>query len=735
MADPQTARVQDDVTTTTTEDAAASQSREIIETSGHQTKEGESQETKRIIWRLEKPMNTRPTRRLVRLALGRIRGKEEDRQEAFRSKLNTSDALNWQSVLKKLETNTPIESSVSWRHTKHVHFDTNIDELYEGDLRQFFLSLLLLTECHVQVLSSSGSVLVLTGDDRAIKRALNRLQKAFSNPYLEAQAVEQGEKFKDSSEDITTHAANEPSPRAVFSNDYQWLELARRGLVTTPTPVGKKQPFNVISFAVRVEVLTLSRPPRLTRMAARIARPSNSDESGETLATQEVTIQELVKHFTNREVSRYASAYSVVRTFQYLAHRRRFPEIRRIFHSLAEAHYNVTASAFNTMLHAAAVAQDLHNFHFILDLMLARKVTPTWESWASLVDLVSKRSMTDAHVIRRRMLASNLLLNPAAQKSIASILVKDDFQQWLDSGKDGRQFLNHYDALFSGGEWLNPSAANALVEIRATRGQFSAVSTLLDEFDGRKCKPNVVTLNTVLTLGAKQGNTGAAIMLASRLLMPEYRIYPNAITYAQLFNLAWHRRSFNLVRVVWRYACLQGHVSGIMGRRIRASVVAFAPPGSIKAAKEADRPSRNEVFRTIAGKFAVGVSHNTSTLTKAATMDAEHWLLLHSTEKEADIADAEIVRERYKRLNAIYQADFTQFGKLLPKVGLKRSLEKALEIDTAWKQTGLVDDLEKMFAGALNVAVVQRNVNDGDDSIGGRESPRPASHDDLDTRS
>ncbi|GAB7343386.1 hypothetical protein MBLNU457_1425t1 [Dothideomycetes sp. NU457] len=710
VAAPQTADSRNDVTNTKTEHTVASQADQITQVNEYHIEEAGRSGTTRIPLSSVKPLNTRPTRRLVRSALGRIKGKEEIRRKAFRSKLNTSDALDWKAVLETLEKDTPVELSYTWKHIRYVHFDTNVDELYEGDLRQFILSLLLLTECLVQVLPTSGNVLVLTGDFRAIRRALDRLRQAFSDPRLIARAVEQGETNGQPDGDMTNHGSDGTSPRAVFSNDYHWLELAKRGLVNVPRPVAD-QPWNVISFAQWVEVLTLSRPARLQAMAARKA----GSESGEIPDIRASTSQKLVKAYENREVLHYASTYSVVHTFQYLARERKFPEIRRIFHSLDEVHFHITASAFDAMLHAAAMAQDLHNFRFVLNLMLARQVKPTWQSWANLIYLVSKRSVTDAHMIRKRMQASNLLLNPAAQKSVAAILAKDDFQQWLDDGKDGRQFLAHYDQMFGSGDWLTAEAVNALVEIRATRGQFSAIGTLLDEFDARKCKPNVVTLNIILTLGARQGNTRAAIILTSRLLLPEYRIYPNAITYDQLFNLAWHRRSLNLVRAVWRSACLAGHVSDKMARTIRNSVVAFPPSGTRQAAKEVDRPSRNQVFRAVAGKLAVGISHNALTRADPVVPDAEHWLLRHATESEADVRDARNVIARRNRLKEVYKADLAQFGKLLPALSLQRMLEEAMELDTVWKQNRSVNDPEKMFAAAIKVPVTRKFARDRED--------------------
>ena len=433
--------------------------------------------------------------------------------------------------------------------------------------------------------------------------------------------------------------------------------------------------------------------------------------------------QSLVEAFSSPEVRNYASAYSIVRTFQYLASQRKLRDIRTIFHLLNNAEFKLTASAFNTMLQASAIAQDLHGFRFVLSIMVARQIRPTWESWASLLELVSYRSLTDAHTIRERMRALNLLHNPAARKSVASLLIKRDFQEWLDNGKDGKQFLAHYDQLFWGPEWLSGESANALVDVRATRGQFAIISSLLDEFDARRCKLDVVILNTILTLAATHGNVAAGITLASRLLHPGYQIRPDANTFKQLYALVWHRRCPNLVRVVWRYACMAGHVDFKMRRDIHDSVVAFSDSRSRNITRQdrpqrrfnqADPPSRNAVFRSFAGKLAVGVPTGQKRADTTVTTETEHWLLTHGAEKEKDIPEAEFRVARDKRLTEIFQEDIASYGELLPRFPLRTMLEEAFAQDTSWKKDGLVDDLDKMFASAIQVPVVKNIVADGE---------------------
>ena len=704
-AAPQTSKVQNDVTTHTVENATSSQS--------HAQNEAEKDDPQGPIWRAvdwPKPMNTRPTKRLVRKALGREKGKDDNRKEALRMRLNYTDALDWKAVLKTLEENTPVETFYSWKQTRHIHFEMAVDELYDGDLRQFFLGLLLLTECHVQVLPTSKNVLVLTGDTRAIKRAVSRLRKAFSNPQLKAQVVEVGEIIEEANEDITLLDPEGPSPRAVFSNDYEWMTNVRKGFLANPKPDDNRA-WNVVSFAQWVVENTFSRPPRLARSRSDVPVP----DSGEIVAHQDKIARSLVEAYSNPEVHRYASAYSIVRTLQYLASKRKLREIRTVFHLLDNTNFRITASALNTMLQASATAQDLHGFRFVLSVMLARQVRPTWESWASLLELVSKRSLTDAHTIRERMQALNLLHNPAARKRVAASLIKRDFQEWLDSGKDGKQFLAHYDQLLWGPEWLSRESANILVDVRATRGQFAIVNSLLDEFDVRRCKLNVVTLNTILTLASTHGNVAAGVTLASRLLHPGYQIQPNAITYKTLFALAWTRRSPNMVRVIWRYACMAGHVTFDMRRDIEESVLSFALSGSSKAANQADRPSRNQTFRTFAGKLAIGISGGRRRAETTVASEAEHWLLTHGTEKEKDVREAEVRAARTARLKEIVMADIAHFGNLVPLHPLRSMLEKAFEMDRSWKDARLVDDLETMFATAIDVPVVKKIVDDGEE--------------------
>lgn len=135
------------------------------------------------------------------------------------------------------------------------------------------------------------------------------------------------------------------------------------------------------------------------------------------------------------------------------------------------------------------------------------------------------------------------------------------------------------------------------------------------------------TLNTFLASSLRDGDPEAAVAYMKRFVSA-HAVQLSHISHGILFQLAWKCRCLNLLRVVWRYACVTGNVSWSMQERMTKSLMAYAPryrrlpPGELSkderggetrgtdtdaAAGSAHLTSEGRLWFAWAARFAVGV--------------------------------------------------------------------------------------------------------------------------------
>jgi len=637
--------------------------------------------------------NTRPSQRLASLAIGHKKGDEQIRQRQLRHRLGYTDALDWRPVLALLIEHTELNNTEAWKQTRHVRLPAPLAEIYKGDLGHLFLEILMTTESHVQQRTERPPVLILQGTEEANRRAMTILEKKLGNVELLAMPAMQD------FEDESLHAVSDderqtqPPPRSVWvgrtNGTRSFADITFRN-------IERPSQWSTIAFANYVDTITSAQPSRQSLRAE--YGPQSPTESNS--AHEKGVSEALVSLFEDSEMSRYVSTDACNWALTYLAHHRRLPDARRIVLALEKHKIDIMATPFNTLLDSAAEAQDLHNFRFVLNMMLKFGRKPNWQSWASLARLVSRRSMSEARDIVNRMRENGLLKNPAVKKEMASVLVKYDYERWIEDKGTTATFLEHYDKLFDGETWMDDSATNRMIAVRATRGEYDAADSLIDEMERRGGRCTIATLDVLLTACTDQGNTKAAVSFTSRLLGSSSRINPNETTYRQLFLLAWNRRSVNMLRVVWRYACMAGHNNFMMRRAMNhcIHVQQQKPAKSSKAPAISDkRPSRSEVFKSVAPNIALGLSSQT----KVSRPDGPEQASTHSE----DAKPAPDLAAICQRLFDLVVTDAQQAGRLRPVNALAPMLEKALAMDSQWKEEGLTGDVDAMLERAIEVPV------------------------------
>lgn len=270
----------------------------------------------------------------------------------------------------------------------------------------------------------------------------------------------------------------------------------------------------------------------------------------------------------------------------------------RTLHAHMEAwNMRMDPAVFNYMLRGAAKNEDLHTFHFILHMMLRKGCFPNAETWILFLSTV-----TDIRIrmqILTAMRDKGLLQQSRAIRRICEILAVPELESSLDKGESEESFLAHMDSRY-GPDWLSLNTGNQILNILGSRGLISRCWDFMAVMESRHTRPNTYSVNTILHHCKLVKNPKGALAIMQGL--PYNSIFcPDEETYRILFEIAWQARSFNMARVVWRYACMSAATTHSMRERVAKSLRADQFQDSGKRLKQAGKR-----FKAYAGEFIIG---------------------------------------------------------------------------------------------------------------------------------
>ena len=578
---------------------------------------------------------------------------------------------DWRPVLELLDSATQAGADKYERRMETVRLSDGVRASFHGNTGESILEIMQRTGSHVQMLPSDGKVgfnaLSLWGTSAQNAHATKMLPDfmhavtpsscdwnanlkeyqlrlevvdaygAVTNPleqgdrifdktdsqYCQEQdVIDQPdiEQLKDAIGDLTYAPPRTPIPiRAVWRQSSTTPEMRLRNRPQNWTP---------LIFSAYVDDLTQSAP----RLARRKLYGSQSPKS--TQAHVETVTDELISIFMDSKVTSFITNEALDRCLRFFIRYNNLAAIRRVFLRLEDHSYSFTASNFDTLLSAAAKETSVHNFQYTLRLMLLKGLRTTPETWSSMHRLMCRKFPLEANIVVEAMRRKGLLANVDAVQDVAANGADIDLLAHLAVGGTLGLFLNKYQSQF--GErslWLVTSVANKMARVLFEKGRVRDAVEVVGEMDAYariKGRPGVRTgtVNTFLASALRDRDPEAAVAYLKVLLRPD-EMQLDRISYGILFQLAWKRRYFNYLRVVWRYACTAGHVSWRMQERMMDSIITYAPQGGRLdkedaellgdgdeakktgmengATEEVATTSRGRLWFAWAAKFAVGV--------------------------------------------------------------------------------------------------------------------------------
>lgn len=690
----------------------------------------------------ENPLDTRPTSGLVRKLIVKREHEEMKLERRWQMRETYRDSRDWQSSLEALQRSTPNKASNHVKLLELLKMPDGMFGWYHGDLNVLFLEIYMFTECHVQISTGinkggrDGSKfysLVLAGTPATI-----RMAKAGLNREIRVRSDERSELGGSMDAFLTTSTVikrDKATARAVWSEHH-----ALPWAVAKPSDLKLPRKWSIVRFADRVANLVRRPMPRGLQHKVYGSKAGRNQDSHIDAVSE--ALQDL---FLPESNLRFISPYSLAIAVPFLMKHRKLPAMRRIIGHLDNHKFAFTTSTFNACLQSARDAGDLHNFYFILRLMLDRGVTPDWQSWSALLHLVHQISRSDARVVLKSMRKKGMLASAPAKMDVAAVMVTADFTDWVERGGSTTAFFETYDKYFDGPEWLSESVANRMIGVRTQRGQFGDAFSILDTLIARGKRPNVVSLNTLLSSATSQRNHLAALEAVEKLVGDEAstKVRPDKITFNQLFMLAWRRCEYNMLRVVWHYACMYGEVGFALQNAFEGTIALYSPSSNSHednsvgiGSSTLPNISRLKLFRSLAAKAAVGISLQRS------DDELDHMIALLGTQTPPDIVGDETDNtptaerpegqsasspqqsindlnrteheERKRRLLGLVKSDMQQVQRLRPMVNLAEMLRIAREKDSVWTGLGIrkTPNLEWILENAVQVPVEDGPVYD-----------------------
>ncbi len=286
--------------------------------------------------------------------------------------------------------------------------------------------------------------------------------------------------------------------------------------------------------------------------------------------------------------------------------------VRAVFLRAEDLKVHMVPETFNIMLRGAATAKDLHNFTFILQMMIKRSVRPNAATWvAFLMAVESKPVKLQIINVMRSM---GILQDRSIFKDTAAQVISGEMVGYLKSGQDVHAFMSDMDKRF-GPEWLSVDAANRILHDLGGQGAISEAHELFKIMDNRFLRPNTISFNTLLAHCLHQRKVFAALQLLDSM-KSEWTLDPDGSTFDLVFKLGWDRCYYNFCRVTWHYACMAGYVSHRMRDLVLQSLL-WDPAIKTKTVKQA--------WKASAGNFIVGNDISDNGGRGSITLQPDHY--------------------------------------------------------------------------------------------------------------
>lgn len=549
--------------------------------------------------------------------------------------------------------------------------------------------------CRVRVLDAAESEgpnrkVILSGSERVVELVANRILRAQSlqatgDPLIDIRKPPVP--IYPSIEALRRRNLPVPLIRGVWDDDY---DLSEKPVFLDRILPSHHTLGNVREFAEFVEDVT--RAKKLPRFYQKY-----DPDNPEAHHLQQRIERTLVALFKNDTHQRLISTGALNLALSYLCKHEFLSSAREIF---SKSEHLVTVDTFNILLQSTARRQDLAKFRDFLNDMMRMHIRPNTGTWLAFVDcLVSppaKKSLIN-HILSKGYIA-----HLRGQRSLLQLTVEDSFLEHLESGQSVDAFLNKMSKSQET-NWFNTALLNKMFSVIVRLKDLDALERLFDISLERGLAIDSSTLRQILVLF--RSNVSMAVQYTLRCMnAPTFRL--GADSYEKLFLIAFKARCYNICRVLWRYACINGFVSFKMKQSVLVSLARHEPH------KKKDIVSN--LWSVSAGKIIVGLDLKLPDLRLPSSIldylpPEFHeyplaYLLSGHNNSNQDPKKAKTTRSRLAS-DLVYR-DIKMGMHYYPQEPLGVTLEAASVMDNEWWETPR--PTQWMVQNAIQVPVVKR---------------------------
>lgn len=361
---------------------------------------------------------------------------------------------------------------------------------------------------------------------------------------------------------------------------------------------------------------------------------------------------------------------------------------------LLRCEHLATVDTFNILLRACARRQDFRIFRHLLISMARLQIRPDANTWVALLEChVSPNAKAGLfmYMMRKGHLSQIGPMRTALQTAIQDTLVLH---------LEGGHSVDSYIKLFQnthGTNWFSPSLINKMFNATVELKNFPALNRLLEICDEHGINIDSSTMLRILPIC--RANIYAALLYIFRYVTRQgFRMDREAQIWERLFLIAYKGRCYNICRVIWRYACMNGAVTNKMKMSVLSSMTTNISKKKVNVL--------DILWSSNAGKISVGVDLHLNEYPSADEIMKLTPAKFHSNPVQSLMTGFQGGKERERQLmlaTALVRRDIELGRRYRPTQPLSTMLDAAALFDLEWK--GVPRPPEWMVQHAIQVPV------------------------------
>ncbi|MCJ1407241.1 hypothetical protein MMC19_001312 [Ptychographa xylographoides] len=384
----------------------------------------------------------------------------------------------------------------------------------------------------------------------------------------------------------------------------------------------------------------------------------------------------------------YISPKAIITSFNFLYKHEKIASVRKLFSLFDTIGHDFTQETFNVMLRAAALRNDLHNFTYLLRVMVQKGLPPNPSTWVAFLMVLPDRD--SKMFIMDYMKAAGVLTDKSDLRNAVCQVVDIEVADHIGSGQDVTAFLQRMRSRY-GPQWLSLPAVNTICHLLGKHGLISQAFEALRIAAVQGHEPDNVSLHICLGHCRRLRQPSIAVRVL-KLFRSRYGITPKDKEFDHLFMLAWRARYMNACRVIWRASCLEGAVSYRMQELVLRSLVRNTPEYPVTGTQR---------WMKMAGKVIVGIDLKTGKASNDPKYSSEVMQKLFCWSDTGDERNNAL-----KLAKQILARDLDGIRHYKPIESFTELFSKAVDLDDDWESDGdRATSIEWKLTNAIEVRI------------------------------